>query len=97
MYFDSGGKSRFLNSECAQLRAARDSAVRASLLAKAAWDRAEAELLRSGDIDFDTAETHAFAMQERYRVAHREACALKDEVAELEYELGFDEEYDEAA
>ena len=97
MYFNSGDRSSFLASEFTQLKAARDSAIRTSQLAKAAWNRAEAAAMGSNLVDPDAAETHALAMQERFRAAHEVACALKDEVAELEYEMGMDEEYDEAA
>lgn len=97
MYFNSGDRTRFQSSEYTQLKAARDSAIRTSQLAKAAWDRAEATAMGSSLADPDAAEAHAIAMQERYRAAHEVACSLREEVAELEYEMGQDEQYDEAA
>ena len=97
MYYDIRGKQGFQRGELIGLRGARDAAIASAAYANAAWSRAEAESQRVCYRDDESAAHQAHATRERARVAHREAMALRDEVAELEYEMGEDDEYGYAA
>jgi len=77
--------------------AARESALASSMLARAAWERVHADgqrLIHRGD---ETADQRIHAMRERFRVAHRETVALKDEMAECDETDGDLDEYGYAA
>jgi len=90
MYYNSNDEQQFLKGELRGLRAARDSACYLNSLAKANWSRAEADVQRTELATDQSAMDRAHAAKERFRVSHREAVALKDEVAAAEYDLGLD-------
>ena len=92
MYYNSEDKQGFLKGELRGLRDARDSAVAVSEFARRAWDREEARLSASASPERDYRDSPAYAARERFRVAHREAVKLKDEVAEVEYDLGLEDD-----
>lgn len=96
MYHGIHDKQGFLRGELAGLRGARDSAIQSAVYARSALARAEADAQRVCYRDDEGPARRAHALRERTRAAHREAMALRDEVAELEYELGDDgyEDYD---
>jgi len=95
MYYNSDDKQQFIEGELVGLRAARDSAIATALLTKGAWARAQSDAQRARFSGDENAEKLVYATRERFRAAHREAAALKDEVAGVEYDLGYDGYEDE--
>lgn len=92
MYYNSDDQTHFLESELSGLRMARNSAKNCADLIRKKWNREEVALDRSDAPD--NAEyriTPAYAARERFRTAYKEAVKLKDEVASLEYDLGYEE------
>jgi len=87
MYYNTEDKSQFLRSELNGLRKARDGALATNYLIRQTWAREDADLTRDAAIHEEYRDSSAYAARERFRVSHREAAKLKDEVAALEYDL----------
>ncbi len=94
MYYNTEDKTQFLRSEQRALSNARDSAVKSSAFIKQTWGREEANLTRHAVAEQNYRNSSAHAAREQFRHSHIVATKLKDEVADLEYDLGIeDDEY----
>lgn len=87
MFHDLRGDQAFLKGELAGLKRARASALATAGYARSGWMRAAADADRAICEDDERALNRVAAKRERFRASHKEAMALRDEVAELEAEL----------
>ena len=90
MYYNTEDKHQFTEGERAGLRAS-------AMYARLAMSRADADAQRIAMTGSASAEDHAYAMRERFRVAHREAMTFESELEDDDDEYGDEDEYGYAA